>query len=108
MNRLLTALILADAAGAQTIAVTNARIFPVTAQPIESGTLLIRDGKIAELGARVVVPKGAQKIDGTGLSIYPGWIDGLAQAGLAEIASVRRWTPPRSARSIHRQRLGWR
>ena len=89
MNRLLLFCTFSVAAIAQTIAVTNARIFPASSPPIESGTLLIRDGKIAEIGARVAIPKGAQKIDGTGLSIYPGWIDGLAQVGILEVSSIR-------------------
>jgi imidazolonepropionase-like amidohydrolase len=89
MNKLLLMCTLSGAAAAQTIAITNARIFPVSSPPIESGTLLIRHGKIAEIGPRVNVPKGAQRIDGAGLSIYPGWIDGLAQVGILEVSSIR-------------------
>jgi imidazolonepropionase-like amidohydrolase len=89
VNRLLLICTFSSAAAAQTFAVTNARIFPVSSPPIDSGTLLIRDGKIAEIGPRVTIPKGAQRIDGTGLSVYPGWIDGLAQVGILEVASIR-------------------
>ncbi len=74
---------------AQTHAITNVRIVPVTSAPIERGTVVIRDGKIAAVGQRVAVPSGASKIDATGLSVYPGWIDAYTSVGLVEISSVR-------------------
>lgn len=42
---------------------------------IESGTVLIRDGKIAEVGTDVKVPISAQLIDGNGLTVMPGIVD---------------------------------
>jgi imidazolonepropionase-like amidohydrolase len=74
---------------AQTHAITNARIVPVTTPAIERGTIVIRDGKIAAVGNKVAVPAGANKIDGTGLSVYPGWIDAYSSVGLIEISSVK-------------------
>ena len=38
------------------IAITNARIVPVTKGTIEKGTIVIRGNKIAELGADVRFP----------------------------------------------------
>ena len=43
--------VLVQAASAETVAFTGARIIPVSAAPIESGTLVVRDGKIAAVGA---------------------------------------------------------
>jgi imidazolonepropionase-like amidohydrolase len=89
MSKLLTlCLVGAYAMGAETIAITNARIIPVTAPPIERGTVVMTDGKITAVGARAPVPPGSRRIDGTGLSVYPGWIDGWTSLGLAEIGSV--------------------
>ena len=89
-SRLLTVAALCTALGfAQTHAITNARIVPVTSAPIERGTIVIRDGKIAAVGARVAVPSGVSKLDATGLSVYPGWIDAYTSVGLVEISSVR-------------------
>ena len=68
-----------------TFAITNARIVTVSGATIERGTLIIRDGKIESLGANVAVPNGAERIDGTGLSVYPGMIDAGTNLGLAEI-----------------------
>ena len=69
-----------------TFAIRNAKIFPVSGPEIASGTVVIAGGKIQAVGANVVVPAGAQVIDGTGLSIYPGMMDSGTSLGLSEIS----------------------
>ena len=71
-----------------TIALTHAKIFTLAGAPIENGTLVIRDGKIAAIGANVEVPAGAQVIDAKGLQIYPGLFDPITQMGMSEISAV--------------------
>jgi imidazolonepropionase-like amidohydrolase len=71
-----------------TIALTHAKIFTLAGAPIENGTLIIRDGKIAAVGANVEVPAGAQVIDAKGLQIYPGLFDPITQMGMSEISAV--------------------
>jgi imidazolonepropionase-like amidohydrolase len=66
-------------------AIRNARIVTVTGPDIENGTVVIRDGKIEAVGASVNVPAGAQTIDGSGLSVYPGMIDAGTNMGLVEV-----------------------
>jgi imidazolonepropionase-like amidohydrolase len=68
-----------------TIAIRNARIVTVSGPDIERGTVVIRDGKIEAVGANVSVPAGAQTIDGSGLSVYPGMIDAGTNMGLVEV-----------------------
>ena len=68
-----------------TFAIRNARIVTVSGADIENGTLVIRDGKIESVGANVNVPAGAQTIDGSGLSVYPGMIDAGTNMGLVEV-----------------------
>lgn len=68
-------------------AIRGARIVTVSGADIESGTLVIRNGRIEAVGANVAVPTGAQTIDGRGLSVYPGMIDLGTSLGLVEIAS---------------------
>src|SRR6185295_10234559 len=68
-----------------TIAIRNAKIVTVSGPDIERGTIVIRDGKIEAVGANVSVPAGAQSIDGTGLSVYPGMIDAGTNMGLVEV-----------------------
>ncbi len=70
---------------AGTFAITNARIVTVSGAVIENGTIIIQDGKIAAVGANLSVPANAEKIDGKGLSVYPGMIDAGTTLGLAEI-----------------------
>lgn len=65
-----------------TYAITNARLVPVSAPAIEQGTVVIRGGLIVAVGATVAVPADARVIDGTGLTIYPGLIDGFGTLGL--------------------------
>src|SRR5215470_24154 len=69
--------------------IRNAKIVTVTGATIERGSVLIRDGKIAEVGARVAAPGNAKVIDATGLSVYPGLIDCGTSLGLIEIGSIQ-------------------
>ncbi|NNE98729.1 MAG: amidohydrolase family protein [Pyrinomonadaceae bacterium] len=71
-----------------TFAITNARIVTVSGATIPNGTIVISDGKIASVGANVSVPGGATRIDGTGLSVYPGMIDAGTNMGLQEIGNA--------------------
>jgi imidazolonepropionase-like amidohydrolase len=68
-----------------TYAIRNARIVTVSGADIESGTIVVSDGKIAAVGANVSVPAGAQEIDARGLTVYPGMIDLGTAMGLVEI-----------------------
>ena len=66
-------------------AIRNARIVTVSGADIENGIVVIRDGKIAAVGASVSVPSGAQEIDARGLTVYPGMIDLGTTLGLIEV-----------------------
>jgi imidazolonepropionase-like amidohydrolase len=70
-------------------AITHARIVTVSGSPIEEGTLLIRDGKIAAIGTDVIIPTDSEVIDGKGLQVFPGLFDPVTQLGLSEIGAVR-------------------
>jgi imidazolonepropionase-like amidohydrolase len=74
---------------ANVFVIRNAKIVTVTGAVIERGSVLIRDGKIAEVGARVTAPSNAKVIDATGLSVYPGLIDCGTSLGLTEIGSIQ-------------------
>jgi len=81
-------LLTAGYAGAQTIAITGGRVFPVTGPVIENGTVVIRDGKIVAVGSGIAVPEGARVINATGKWVTPGLINSASQLGLREIGSV--------------------
>jgi len=57
------------------ILIQNATILTVSHGTIEHGSILIRDGKIAEVGPSISAPKDAQVIDAAGQFVMPGIID---------------------------------
>ena len=65
----------ASVADAQNAAITNVRIIVGNGPVIESGTIVVRDGKIASVGTGKVDTKGLTVIDGKGLTALPGFID---------------------------------
>jgi imidazolonepropionase-like amidohydrolase len=62
--------------------IRDARVFPVSGPMLAKGSVLIRDGMIAAVGADVAAPQGAEVIDGNGLTVYPGLVDCLSTLGL--------------------------
>jgi len=60
----------------------------VSGPKIEHGTVIIRDGKIIQVGAGLAVPAGAQQIDATGKWVTPGLIHGGTTLGLVEVGSI--------------------
>jgi len=63
------------ASRAQDAAITNARIIVGTGQVIESGTILVRGGKIVSVTAGAAPTQGLRVIDAKGMSAMPGFID---------------------------------
>src|SRR5690348_13825133 len=73
---------------AQTIAITGGTVFPVSGPATERGTVLIRDGRIAAVGADVAVPADAQRIDATGKIVTPGLVNAATELGILDIGAV--------------------
>jgi imidazolonepropionase-like amidohydrolase len=57
------------------VLIQNATILTVSHGTIEHGSILIKDGKIAEVGTSLKAPSGAQVIDANGQFVMPGIID---------------------------------
>ena len=57
------------------VALKGATLLTVTKGTIPNGTIVLRDGKIAAVGANVAIPAGAEVVDATGKFISPGLID---------------------------------
>lgn len=66
----------------QSYAITNARIVTVSGPAIEKGTIVVREGLIFAVGANVAVPADAIVFDGTGMTVYPGFIDAVSNLGM--------------------------
>src|SRR3954468_21218760 len=60
---------------AAVVAIRNATLLTVTRGTIQNGTIVLRDGKIAALGANLAVPAGAEIVDASGKFVSPGIID---------------------------------
>jgi len=74
----LTALTLAAfqlLAASPPVLIKNATILTVSHGTIQNGSILIRDGKIAEVGAKIQAPPDAMVIDAAGQYVMPGLID---------------------------------
>ena len=62
-------------------AIRDAEIMTGTGETLERATLLIADGLIEAVGRDLDIPPDAWVLDGTGLMVYPGLIDGMNQLG---------------------------
>ena len=77
------ALALVGAAWSQdSFAITGARIERGDGQVVESGTVVVADGKIVAVGAQAAVPPGMTVVDGKGWTVYPGFVDAYTTRGL--------------------------
>ncbi|MGA8143774.1 MAG: amidohydrolase [Candidatus Acidiferrales bacterium] len=65
----------ANAQDSNTVLIQNATILTITHGNIEHGSILIRDGKIAAVGADLKPPAGATIFDAAGQFVMPGIID---------------------------------
>jgi imidazolonepropionase-like amidohydrolase len=81
-------LLAAGPAAAQTIAIEGGTVYTAVGAPIRGGTVLIRDGKIAAVGANVAVPAGAVHVDARGKWVTPGLIESSTELGLREVEQL--------------------
>lgn len=64
------------------IAIHNAKIVTVSGAAIAKGTVVLRNGLIEAVGDNVQIPADALVIEGDGLTVYPGLVDGLSTWGM--------------------------
>ncbi len=83
-------------AQAADLLIKGARIELGNGQVIDSGSVLIRDGKIADIGANIDGGT-AEVLDGKGLTLYPGFIDAYSSRGLKIPDAPAGATPPSTA-----------
>ena len=70
-------------------AIKDAQIITGAGKAIAKGTVVFRKGLITEVGANVKIPADARVIDGAGMTVYPGLIDGYTNLGLAAAAPTQ-------------------
>ena len=94
MRRLLAiagvaAALAASPAGAETVAITNARLLTMgPAGEIPVGVLVMQDGKIIAVGKDVAPPAGARIVDAGGAIVTPGVVASDVDFGLTEVEAV--------------------
>jgi imidazolonepropionase-like amidohydrolase len=86
---LLSCAIAAFAGANDTFLLRNVDVYPVTAKEMKGVSVLVQDGKIAEIAAKITPPKGIRIVEGKGMRVYPGMIDSATNLGLQEIGAVR-------------------
>ncbi|WP_299683492.1 amidohydrolase family protein [uncultured Tenacibaculum sp.] len=67
-----------------TTAFTNATIYVTPTNTIKKGILVVKDGKVVNVGKRVNIPSDATVVDLKGKFIYPSFIDVYSSFGIAE------------------------
>ena len=88
--RSLACLLLISSVWAQTIAFTHANVIDGTGAPVKKDqTVIIRWGKIAQIGGALKIPPGAQTVDTTGKYMIPGLWD--MHTHVAGITADPKW-----------------
>jgi len=74
-------------ANAQTVLIRGATVHTVGEQGVlNNSDVLIRDGKIAEVGSGLSAPAGATTVDASGRALTPGLFGGLSAIGVEEVS----------------------
>jgi len=88
IRRALALLLLATStpAAPQTFAIVNGIVAKGDGgEPVQGGTVVVRNGRIVAAGSGVAVPPGAQIIDAAGKWVTPGIVAGFSRLGLADV-----------------------
>jgi imidazolonepropionase-like amidohydrolase len=67
------------------ILIKNGTVLTVTKGTLENTDILVRDGKIGQIGKNITPPPGVNVIDASGMYIMPGIIDAHSHAGIDAI-----------------------
>ena len=71
-------------ATAQDVAIKGATVITMAGKKVENGVVIVRDGKIAEVGADLKIPVEATIIDAKGMVVMPGIINVHSSAGMSQ------------------------
>jgi imidazolonepropionase-like amidohydrolase len=83
-------------------AIKDAQIVISAGKTIAKGTVVFRNGLITDVGENAKIPADARIIEGAGLTVYAGFIDGYTSLGL-QTAQPQAQTPAGPAGAGNRQ-----
>lgn len=90
-NNILAAAALAAApmVGAQNVLIENATVHSLgDAGVVENASVLIKNGRVAQIGDGLAAPRGGETIDAKGKVVTPGIFDPLSALGLVEVLLI--------------------
>jgi imidazolonepropionase-like amidohydrolase len=65
--------------------IKNGTVLTITHGVLEQTDILIKDGKIVQVGKNIATPSGYKVIDATGMYVMPGIIDAHSHIGISDI-----------------------
>ncbi|MGD8330761.1 MAG: amidohydrolase family protein [Acidobacteriota bacterium] len=65
-------------------AITGATVITAPGNAVENATVVLRDGLIEAVGPSVSAPADARVIDGSGMTVYAGWIDAASELAILD------------------------
>ncbi|MCW8107898.1 amidohydrolase family protein [Alteromonas ponticola] len=87
MLSLLASAVISTSVWAENIAIIGGKVHTMTQLgTMEKATILIKDGKIAQIDRDLRVPDNYRKIDASGKVITPGFVGALTTLGLVEVS----------------------
>jgi imidazolonepropionase-like amidohydrolase len=78
----------APAGESDSVLIRNVTIHPVTGPEIQNSSVLILDGRIAEIGPKLAARGAIRTIDARGFHMYPCLINSATNVGLLEIQAL--------------------
>ena len=64
------------------VAISGATIIQSPGKTLENATVVFRNGVITYVGTKATIPYDAEVIDGSGMTVYAGFIDALSNVGV--------------------------
>jgi len=71
------------------LAIRNATVVVAPGRSLEKASVVLRGGLIQDVGVDINLPRDAEVVDGSGLVVYAGFIDGHTALGLPDIKRTR-------------------
>ena len=66
------------------VAIVGGYVVPIEGPPVPDGTVLIRDGMITAVGAKVRLARDVEVVDASGKWVLPGFVEAHAHLGVHE------------------------